>query len=146
MERLPGELSGGQKQRVCIARALAAEPQAVICDEITSALDQIVAEGILRLLQKLQEDLGWRIFSSPTDISLVRAVADEVALMRHGRLEALDGRGGIFCPAAWRLRLAATVLRPRNAPRLADRHSVLPSARLRAIRPAPLSIGAGRIF
>ena len=98
MERLPGELSGGQKQRVCIARALAAEPQAVICDEITSALDQIVAEGILRLLQKLQEDLGLAYFFITHDISLVRAVADEVALMRHGRLEALDGREEFFAP------------------------------------------------
>ena len=70
----------------------------MICDEITSALDQIVAEGILRLLQKLQEDLGLAYFFITHDISLVRAVADEVALMRHGRLEALDGREEFFAP------------------------------------------------
>lgn len=58
MDRYPAQLSGGEKQRICIARALAAEPELIICNEVTSALDQLVAEGILDLLQNLQNDLN----------------------------------------------------------------------------------------
>ena len=86
MQRLPGELSGGQKQRICIARALAAEPDFIICDEVTSALDQIVQEGILKLLLRLQEELGLTYLFITHDISTVNAIADQVVVMNQGEV------------------------------------------------------------
>ena len=86
MHRLPGELSGGQKQRIGIARALAADPRFIICDEITSALDQIVAEGILRLLTRLQRRNGLTLMFITHDLSTVRAIADDVVVLQHGRV------------------------------------------------------------
>ena len=81
LDRLPSELSGGQKQRICIARALAANPDLIICDEVTSALDQIVQEGILKLLQKLQKDLGVTYIFITHDIATVKAISDEIVVM-----------------------------------------------------------------
>ena len=95
-DRLPSELSGGQKQRVGIARALAAEPRFVICDEVTSALDQIVAEGILRLLGRLQDELGLAYMFITHDLATVRAVADEVVVMREGRVVEEGPRDALF--------------------------------------------------
>ncbi len=86
LDRLPGELSGGQKQRICIARALAAEPELIICDEVTSALDQIVQEGILKLLLKLQEDLGVSYIFITHDIATVQAISDEIVVMYQGEV------------------------------------------------------------
>jgi peptide/nickel transport system ATP-binding protein len=85
-DRLPSELSGGQKQRICIARALAAEPELIICDEVTSALDQVVQEGILKLLTDLQSRLGVTYMFITHDINTVRAIADDVVVMRSGNI------------------------------------------------------------
>jgi peptide/nickel transport system ATP-binding protein len=85
-DRLPGELSGGQKQRVSIARALAAKPELIICDEVTSALDQIVAEEILKLLMKLQKDNDVTYMFITHDIATVRAISDEIVVMYKGKV------------------------------------------------------------
>ena len=98
MERLPGELSGGQKQRICIARALAAEPDFIICDEVTSALDQIVQEGILKLLLRLQEELGLTYLFITHDISTVKAISDLVVVMNQGEVVEQGLKTEVFSP------------------------------------------------
>ncbi len=98
IDRLPGELSGGQKQRICIARALAAEPQLIICDEVTSALDQLVAEEILKLLQRLQEELNLSYMFITHDIGTVRAIADEVVVMFQGGVVEAGPKNDMFQP------------------------------------------------
>ncbi|MEE8432649.1 MAG: ABC transporter ATP-binding protein, partial [Candidatus Desulfatibia sp.] len=86
IERYPGELSGGEKQRICIARALAANPSLIICDEVTSALDQLVAEEILKLLQRLQNNLGVSYLFITHDLATVKAISDEIVVMLQGRI------------------------------------------------------------
>lgn len=86
IDRYPAELSGGQKQRVCIARALAAKPKLIICDEVTSALDPLVANGILKLLLGLQKEEGVAYVFITHDLATVKAIADTIAILYKGEI------------------------------------------------------------
>jgi peptide/nickel transport system ATP-binding protein len=98
IDRLPAELSGGQKQRICIARALAANPELIICDEVTSALDQIVQKGILELLLRLQRDLGLTYIFITHDIATVKAISDQIVVMLEGRVVEQGMKSEILSP------------------------------------------------
>jgi peptide/nickel transport system ATP-binding protein len=97
-DRYPAELSGGQKQRVCIARALAAKPSLIICDEVTSALDPLVANGILKLLLELQaeEDVAYLFITH--DLATVRSIADAIAVMYQGSVVRYGSKSKVLSP------------------------------------------------
>ncbi|WP_425078678.1 ABC transporter ATP-binding protein [Ruegeria denitrificans] len=98
IDRYPAELSGGQKQRVCIARSLAAKPKMIICDEVTSALDPLVADGILKLLLDLQkiEDVAYLFITH--DLATVRAISDSIAVMYQGRVARYGSKSQVLSP------------------------------------------------
>ncbi len=97
-DRYPAELSGGQKQRVCIARALAAKPKLIICDEVTSALDPLVADGILKLLLDLQARENVAYLFITHDLATVRAIADKIAVMFKGQVVRYGQKTDVLSP------------------------------------------------
>jgi peptide/nickel transport system ATP-binding protein len=97
-DRYPAELSGGQKQRVCIARALAAKPRLIICDEVTSALDPLVADGILKLLLNLQAESQVAYLFITHDLATVRAIADKIAVMFKGAVVRYGQKSDVLAP------------------------------------------------
>jgi peptide/nickel transport system ATP-binding protein len=98
IDRYPAELSGGQKQRVCIARALAAKPKLIICDEVTSALDPLVADGILKLLLNLQKVEGVAYLFITHDLATVKAIADCIAVMYRGAVVRYGAKSDVLTP------------------------------------------------
>ncbi len=98
IDRYPAELSGGQKQRVCIARALAAKPKIIICDEVTSALDPLVADGILKLLMNLQKIESVAYLYITHDLATVKAIADSIAVMCQGKVVRYGPKSEVLTP------------------------------------------------
>lgn len=97
-DRYPAELSGGQKQRVCIARALAAKPKLIICDEVTSALDPLVADGILKLLLDLQKDENVAYLFITHDLATVKSISDSIAVMYRGEVVRYGPKSEVLKP------------------------------------------------
>ncbi|RWC49820.1 MAG: ABC transporter ATP-binding protein [Mesorhizobium sp.] len=96
LDRVPGSLSGGQKQRVCIARALAAEPDVLICDEVTSALDPLVEESVIKLLLRLMKARPLTMLFITHNLALTRRFAHEVVVMQQGRIVEAGPASSVF--------------------------------------------------
>ena len=143
VDRYPHEFSGGQRQRIAVARAISIEPQVIVADEPVSALDVSIRAQVINLLQRLQREMGLTYLFITHDMSVVRHVANRVAVMYLGKLMELSDRTDLFVNPLHPYTMALLSAVPIPDPRVErERHRIILSGDL----PSPINIPKGCRF